>query len=218
MNDHAELHICFLVFIGNRLYSEQELAFRLPEVSKVATDRKVINPRALDGSLSIQYLGEELWPVDLWTEIDLLPISTTAILEGQEVHRGIDGLYASIRLKPVGEHLLYHLRSTSPCVEYEITRMLPLEVFIREWELMEIRMDKFIAYLRRKPLKSIDWYLKHTTPELQRIAGKERIRSVAAQDLVEMLSSSPCTQGYLCQEDQTFVKVPFGAPNPLYSA
>ncbi len=216
--DNQQLQICFLFFVGNRLYSERELAFRLSEVDRALDEGNVIDLFAPAGSLSIQYLGEELWPVDLWTEDGSVPVAINELSIGNEVKGGLDNHYASLRLKPMGEQLLYHLKSTPLSPEHEIIRMLPFESFLREWVLKGTRTDKFIAYLERKPFKGIDWYFERTTPELRRIVGDERMRSVAEQDLVEMLSSSPCTQGYLCQEDQTFVKVPFGAPNPLYSA
>lgn len=218
MNNHEQLQICFLIFVGNRLYSERELASRLPEVDKAIADKSVIDVQTPNGSLSIQFLGEDLWPAELWTEVNTIPVSTTTLLAGHEVNRGIDGQYASIRLKPMGEYLLYHLKSTLPSAEHEITRMLPFEEFIREWELMEIRMSKFISYLRKEKSRGINWYFEQSTPELRRIAGDERMQRLVEQDLVEMLSSSPCSQGYYCQEDRTFVKVPFGAPNPLYAS
>lgn len=95
--------------------------------------------------------------------------------------------------------------------------MVPFEIFLGEWVLNGTRIGKFISYLRRKPFKGIDWYFEQATPELRRIVGDEWIQKMAEQDLVEILASSPCTQGYYCQENRTFVKVSFGAPNPLYS-
>ncbi len=217
MNNHEQLHIGFLIFVGDRLYSERELSIRFTEIDK-AVDEHLIDVHTPDGVFSIQYLDEELWPPELWTEINLFSISTDLILRGNDKIERLDSQHASIQLRRVEDYLFYHLKSTPPSSKHEITRILPLGVFIREWTLMRARMYKFIAYLRREKFDGNMWYFEHASSELRRIVGDERMRSVAAQDLVEMLSSSPCTQGYLCQEDQTFVKVPFGAPNPLYSA
>lgn len=216
--DNQQLQICFLLLIGNRLYSEQELATRLPEVDRALNDGNVIDAATPFGSLSIQYLGEELWPPELCTEINTIPAAICELSLGKEAIGGLESQYASLRLKPMGAQLLYHLKSTPPSPEHEIIRVLPFEIFLREWVLKGTRMDKLIAYLRRKPFKGIDWYFEQTTPELRRIVGDERMRAVAEQDLVEMLSESPCSQGYLWQEERKFVKVPFGAPNPLYSS
>lgn len=216
--NNQQLQICFLLLVGNRLYSERELAIRLSEVDRAINDGNIIDVGTPFGSLSIQYWGEELWPPELCTEINTIPVAINELSLGKETKGGLESQYASLRLKPMGEQLLYYLKSTPPSLEHEIIRVLPFESFLREWVLKGTRMDKFIAYLRRKPFKGIDWYFEQTTPELRRIVGDERIKAIAEQDLVEMLSSSPCSQGYYYQEDQTFVKVPFGAPNPLYAS
>lgn len=215
--DNQQLQICFLIFVGNRLYSERELAIRLPEIDRAIHDGNVIDVETPFGSLSIQYLGEELWPPELCTEINTIPAAINELSLGNETQGGLDSQYASFRLKPMGDQLLYHLKSTPPSPEHEIICVLPFEAFLREWVLSGTRMSKFISYLRREEFKGIDWYFEQTTPELRRIVGDERMKFIAEQDLVEMLSNSPCSQGYYCQEDQTFVKAPFGAPNPLYA-
>lgn len=216
--NNQQLQICFLLLVGHRLYSERELATRLSEVDRAINDGNVIDVETPFGSLSIQYLGEELWPPELCTEINTIPVAINELSLGKETQGGLESQYASLRLKPMGEQLLYHLKSTPPSPEHEIIRVLPFEAFLRELVLNGTRVNKFTSYLRRKPFKGIDWYFEQTTPELRRIVGDERMKAIAEQDLVEMLSRSPCTQGYYSQEVPTFVKVPFGAPNPLYSS
>ncbi|MEM7128870.1 MAG: hypothetical protein AAF702_21225 [Chloroflexota bacterium] len=215
MNINNQVQICFLIFIGNRLYSEQELAINLAELDQAISEGNVIDPQTPNGSLSIHYLGEELWPPELWTDINTIPVSINVLSEGNESKGEIDGQYASIKLKPMGEFILYHLNSVPPSSKHNIARMLPFEGFLQEWVLMGTRMSKLISYLRKKEFKGIDWYFEQASPELRRIVGDEHIKTIAEQDLVEMLSSTPCKQGYYLQEDQTLVKVPFGARNPL---
>ncbi|HRW06411.1 MAG TPA: hypothetical protein P5121_15010 [Caldilineaceae bacterium] len=214
--DNQQLQIGFLLLVGNRLYSERELATRLSEVDRAINDGNVIDVETPFGSLSIQYLGEELWPPELCTEINNIPVAINELALGNETKGVLESQYASLRLKPMGDQLLYHLKSTPPSSEHEIIRVLPFETFLRELVLNGTRVNKFTSYLRRKPFKGIDWYFEQATPELRRIVGDERMQALAEQDLVEMLASSPCTQGYYSHEVPTFVKVPFGAPNPLY--
>jgi hypothetical protein len=187
-----DLKICFLLKVGTRFYSEQEIAVHIQELKR-AVAKGTIDLYTTDGAVSIKYNDEELLGVEFWDEICLAVNSIVRqfdlLLQGQVIAEFLPLQTFWLRLTPQGERVIYELESKTSLRPLHVKRSMPLTPFVREFELMFWRMAKILANLGSQSFSETlnDWQSSLPLSVLN-VVGDEAVKQIVEGSLEDVLS------------------------------
>lgn len=207
--DSENLKICFLILVGNRFYSEGELATRLTEM-KEAAQTGVIDPITTDGAISIVYNLEELLGVEFWNTVNYISAQPHDLLEGKSRDEYLSYQTCWLHFRPIHNRLLFEVDSRAKSRPWHLKRSLPLISFVKEWTLMSLRLQKFMAYINNNDNQRLKDYWNDSalmTEKLRHIITQKYFQYIVESDLATVLAESGCTQGYFYEEEKGYIEV-----------
>jgi len=198
------LQICFLILIGNRFYSEKEIAGQLPLMKSYAEQGK-IDTTTIDGAVSIVHNNHELLGVEFWDVVNMINPLCHELLEGNPRDEYLAYQTCWLFFRPQSDKkLLFEVCSVAKSFPYHKKYYIPLEKFVREWTLMRYRLLMFEAYLEQQYAQQClkKWREDPTvTRKLLSVVNEQHIEELLQNDLADVLRRSSCSCGYIYDGD-----------------
>lgn len=195
------LKICFYILTNHQFYSEYDLAQKIDKLDQIVNldDVKHLD---VEGGLSIRYQNRELLGTQYGTNVGGAP-SSMHLLAGQKLEKYIFDVTQFpcpmywMYFEPKKDKILYYIKARGRIIN---RCWLPLEPFVREWTLCQLRIDRLFGHIGSKDNEQFarNWWNEsevgtkdlpqHLSQRQKEIVGEAAARYVMEADLVELLS------------------------------